>query len=172
MKDIALVIASIGSSLVPLPAVAGDLLAKLWSGNYVRTCSWAGDGFYYIPGAETCLRISGYARVDYGLNATSVQVPQTVGGAGAQDRTLDPFQTRHRFQFQFDARTSTQLGTLRTVGRFYVSNQSQSETYSATRAYIQWAGLTIGRAQSSAYYLRLRRKLAAHYPATKSAAFR
>ena len=32
--------------------------------EYVRVCDVYGTGFYYIPGTETCLKISGYVRVD------------------------------------------------------------------------------------------------------------
>ena len=31
--------------------------------NYVKICSLYGDGFYYIPGTDTCLKIGGYLRV-------------------------------------------------------------------------------------------------------------
>ena len=34
--------------------------------EYVRVCDAAGDGYFYIPGGETCLKISGYAQ--YELN--------------------------------------------------------------------------------------------------------
>jgi hypothetical protein len=139
-------------SLVALSeATAGDFPVKPRPVEYVRTCALNGDGFYYIPGTDTCIRMSGYARLDYGWNANNVQVPQTVGSAGAQDRTVASFQTRHRAVLQSDTRTPTQFGTLRAVGRFYISNQGQSETFSLTRAFIQWAGITIGRAPSSSY---------------------
>jgi hypothetical protein len=29
----------------------------------VKICSLYGDGFYYIPNTDTCLKIGGYARV-------------------------------------------------------------------------------------------------------------
>ena len=32
--------------------------------EYVRICDAFGTGFYYIPGTDTCLKISGYVRVD------------------------------------------------------------------------------------------------------------
>ena len=34
--------------------------------DYVRICDTYGTGFYYIPGTETCLKISGYLRYDIG----------------------------------------------------------------------------------------------------------
>ncbi len=32
--------------------------------EYVRVCDAYGAGFFYIPGTETCLKISGYVRYD------------------------------------------------------------------------------------------------------------
>jgi len=149
MKAALLALASVGSAVAPLSAAAGDLPPR--PVESLAACALTVGGFYEVPGTHTCLRISGYTRIDYGRNATGVQVPQTGGPAGAQDRTVDSYQTRHRLLLQLDSRTPTQEGTLRTVGRFYVSNQNQSEVISVSRAFIQWAGFTIGRAPSSSY---------------------
>jgi hypothetical protein len=149
MKAAVLVLASVGSAAAPLSAAAGDLPAR--PAEHLAACALAVGGFYQVPGTHTCLRISGYTRIDYGWNTTSVQLPQTGGPAGAQDRTVDSYQTRHRLLLQLDSRTPTPEGTLRAVGRFYVSNQDQSEVVGASRAFIQWAGFTIGRAPSSSY---------------------
>ena len=32
--------------------------------EYVRICDAFGTGFFYIPGTDTCLKISGYARYE------------------------------------------------------------------------------------------------------------
>ena len=32
--------------------------------EYVRICDAYGAGFFYIPGTETCLKVSGYVRAD------------------------------------------------------------------------------------------------------------
>ena len=37
--------------------------------EYVRICEAYGVGFYYIPGTETCLKVSGYVRMDIGAGA-------------------------------------------------------------------------------------------------------
>ncbi|HET9963642.1 MAG TPA: porin, partial [Nitrospiraceae bacterium] len=37
--------------------------------EYVRVCDVYGAGFFYIPGTETCLQISGY--IFYEIGATS-----------------------------------------------------------------------------------------------------
>ena len=33
--------------------------------EYVKVCNTYGEGFFYIPGSETCLRINGYVRAEY-----------------------------------------------------------------------------------------------------------
>src|SRR5438132_10220570 len=132
MKSVLLASAAAGSFGVLSEAAAGDFPVKPRPVEYVRTCAQNGDGFYYIPGTDTCIRISGYVRADYGWNANNVQMPQTTGAAGAQDRTVSSFQTRHRSLLQTDTRTPTQFGTLRAVGRFYFSNQDQADTFSVT----------------------------------------
>src|SRR4029450_190085 len=37
--------------------------------EYVRVCDVYGAGFYYMPGTETCLKISGYMRYDIGAGS-------------------------------------------------------------------------------------------------------
>ena len=50
-----------------LVAVAGaqavDMPVKAAPVQYVKICSLYGDGFYYIPGTDTCLKLGGYLRV-------------------------------------------------------------------------------------------------------------
>ncbi|MEA2970546.1 MAG: hypothetical protein QOE78_3807 [Alphaproteobacteria bacterium] len=43
-------------------AQAADLPAKARPVQYVKVCSLYGDGFYYIPGTDTCLKLGGYLR--------------------------------------------------------------------------------------------------------------
>ena len=45
-------------------AQAADLPLKAKAVEYVRVCSLYGAGFYYIPGTDTCIKLSGYLRVD------------------------------------------------------------------------------------------------------------
>jgi hypothetical protein len=35
--------------------------------DYVRVCSAYGAGFFFIPGTETCLRVSGRVRAEYAV---------------------------------------------------------------------------------------------------------
>ena len=44
-------------------AQAADMPAMARPVQYVKICSLYGDGFYYIPGTDTCLKLGGYLRV-------------------------------------------------------------------------------------------------------------
>ncbi|MCJ2026603.1 porin, partial [Methylobacterium sp. J-067] len=48
---------------------AGLAVKKATPGEFVRVCSAYGAGFFYIPGSDTCLRLSGRARFEYGFQA-------------------------------------------------------------------------------------------------------
>ena len=62
---------------------------------------------------------------------------------------MSPYSTRHRAHFNFDSRTQTAYGTLRTYVAVNVDNQDQNTvTVSPTRAFIQWAGFTFGHTKS------------------------
>src|ERR671924_2035441 len=75
-------------------AQAADLPVKAKPVQYVKICTLYGDGFYYIPGQDTCIRFSGYIRADYGYNVTGARTPHYTGAAGAQDRGVSNFSTR------------------------------------------------------------------------------
>jgi Porin subfamily len=128
---------------------AADLPVKAKPVEYVKICTLYGEGFYYIPGTEICLKIGGYVRADYGWNVTGARTPHYSGGAGAQDRTVNPYSTRHRAHFNFDSRTQTAYGTLRTYVAVHVDNENiGTVTVNPTRAFIQWAGFTFGHTKS------------------------
>ena len=44
-------------------AQAADMPVKAKPVLYVKICTLYGDGFYYIPGTDTCLKMGGYLRV-------------------------------------------------------------------------------------------------------------
>jgi len=72
--------------------------------EYVRVCDTYGTGFFYVPGTEVCLKIGGYWRYDIGAG-------DLFGQRG--DTGDDTWNKRSRFQLRVDARTETELGTLR-----------------------------------------------------------
>jgi hypothetical protein len=52
-------------------APAADMPLKAKPVQYVKICTLYGDGYYYIPGTDTCIRIGGYVREDLAWNARS-----------------------------------------------------------------------------------------------------
>src|SRR5215468_3577107 len=140
-------------SAAGLAAVSGtqaaDLPVKAKPVEYVKICSLYGEGFYYIPGTDICLKVGGYVQADYGwIKAGSGQQFYT-GANGAMDRTVNPYSSRHRAHFNFDSRTQTSYGTLRTYVAVHIENRDlNSVTVSPARAFIQWAGFTFGHTKS------------------------
>jgi hypothetical protein len=150
-----------------LVAVAGAQAAempvkgKAAAVQYVKVCSLYGDGFYYIPGTDTCLKMGGYLRVqaEYYAGNGGVIAGFNTGGMAAQARfdradTTD-INYRVRAAITWDVRQQTEYGTLRTYMRFGASNQTPNGTGGGTaftpywdRAFLQFAGFTVGRAQS------------------------
>jgi Porin subfamily len=58
-----LLLAAIAAFVAACGAQAADMPVKAQPVQYVKICSLYGDGFYYIPGTDTCLKLGGYLRV-------------------------------------------------------------------------------------------------------------
>ena len=133
-------------------AQAADLPVKAKPVQYVKICSLYGAGFYYIPGTDMCLKIGGYVRQQVGWN---VNGSLTDGGnvANVDTRATQNFAMRARGYITADARNQTEYGTVRSYIAVGVSGNPDpasggSSTFSANRAFIQFAGFTFGITQS------------------------
>ena len=132
-------------------AQAADLPVKAKPVQYVRICDLYGSGFYYIPGSEICLKVGGYVQADYGWNVSNnAYAPTYTGARAAADRQTIPYVTRARAEANWDSRTQTAYGTLRTYMVMRLENADGANAASAPRAFIQWAGFTLGRSKSIA----------------------
>jgi hypothetical protein len=78
--------------------------------EYVRVCDMYGAGFFYIPGTETCLAISGLVWYQISLNST-----------------WDWWAKSTRARVNFDARSETEWGTLRGYIRIQGDWDSQNQ---------------------------------------------
>jgi len=123
--------------------------------QYVKICSIYGEGFYYIPGSDICLKIGGYvqSQAEYGTGTHGIVIGSgPLAGDGRFTRGTSEFAFSNRAVVSLDARSQTAYGTLRTYMRFRIASTGTSGTTStealAERAFIQWAGFTFGRAQS------------------------
>jgi len=121
--------------------------------EYVRVCDAFGTGFFYIPGTETCLRIDGYVR----FRVTGSR--NTVGGVEyVYDNTgtavlgaNNGYLMNVRARVNFDARSETELGTLRGFIRMQSNNGTTNGrgTLFADQAVIQLGGLFMGYTESA-----------------------
>ncbi len=134
-------------------AQAADLPVKAKPVQYVKICSLYGDGYYYIPGTDTCLKIGGYVRVQLESGAATRGVADIVGGAqGAQTRATLQYGFLARGSISADARSQTEYGTLRSYIEIQVQDTDTTaaagEIVNTTGAFIQFAGFTVGIAPS------------------------
>src|ERR1700761_3070119 len=109
-----LLVGSAASIVGVTGAYAADLPVKAKAVEYVRICSLYGAGFYYIPGTDTCIKLSGYLRVDAAVNVTSDDTGNTSATGGAQNRFTNALTWRSREDLSIDTRTATEYGVVRT----------------------------------------------------------
>lgn len=143
-------------------AQAADLPVKARPIEYVKICTLYGEGFFYIPGTDTCLKIGGYLRAEINTNAGGTFSPGLGPGGGnaaqhiwAYDRTSDSLVTRTRALWSFDARSQTEFGTLRSYSRTGIQwSTGDSIAFGSgalayiDRAFVQLGGFTFGKAVS------------------------
>ena len=122
--------------------------------EYVRVCDAYGAGFFYIPGTETCLKLSGY--VWYQIAANNSGDLQALGGAVVTD-TLpsagglgEGWWKSVRARVNFDARSETEWGTLRSYIRFQATwnGNNVDGPVTADQAYIELGGFKMGYSES------------------------
>ena len=73
--------------------------------NTFASATYTAPSFYYIPGTEICLKVGGYVRYDIGVG--------DLFGVTSPTPATTPGYKRGRFQLRMDARSETELGTLR-----------------------------------------------------------
>jgi hypothetical protein len=138
-------------------AISGSYAADLPMAEpveYVKVCDTYGKGYFYIPGTDTCLKISGLVRMD----AKWEEDDATIGEGG------NDFYTDVRARLQVDARSETEWGTVRSFieyeGRSDSTggNPASESDYSSgaqsvivRQAFIQFAGITAGKLSRSLY---------------------
>jgi hypothetical protein len=155
MKMVRSVLLGSAASLVAVTAgQAADLPVKAQAVQYVKVCSMYGAGFYYMPGTDICLKIGGWVRAE----ATDQSNGSLVWGAmnGSQNnRATNNLTVRARGYITADTREQTAYG----VARGYIAvglssndvgttGSEASNTFSANRAFVQWAGFTAGLGRS------------------------
>ncbi|WEJ37982.1 porin [Sinorhizobium prairiense] len=120
--------------------------------EYVRVCDAFGTGYFYIPGTETCLKISGFIRVqgEFGRDEVNdrsdwgtLDKPRKDYVGGTSD--WDMFS---RAYIAFDSKSDTEYGTL--TGFFAAEFNADNDTdegdsfIDVDEAYIQLGGFKAG----------------------------
>jgi Porin subfamily len=131
---------------------AADLPVKAKPVEYVKVCSLYGAGFYYMPGTDLCMKVGGWARAEagYGYNGNVTWGPYS---GNANSRNTNNMTYRARGYITADVRSQSEYGTIRgylAVGlnTSDVGLNTASNTFSANRAFVQFAGFTGGLSQS------------------------
>ena len=117
--------------------------------EYVRVCDAYGAGFYYIPGTETCLSISGYVWMQvggHGRNNAVTDAPSYHYGFALNNG----YNVLTRGRLNIDARSDTEWGTLRSYLRLqgtWGTNADGNVTFD--QAFLELGGLRIGYTESA-----------------------
>ncbi len=101
--------------------------------DYVKVCDAYGAGFFYIPGTETCLKVSGRIRT---------WATYTNNG-GDLNTATDKVVARVDGRVGFDARTASDLGTVRSY--FEIGLDDPTRNILVNQAFIQVGYVTVGR---------------------------
>src|SRR5262249_40119433 len=108
-----------------------------------------GEGFYYIPGTDICLKIGGFVPAHYPRNATGGGGPPFTPAGGAPGRSRAPHPHPHPPRAHLHIPPLTHLGALPPPLCRHIDNvDAGSVTVNPTRAFIQWAGFTFGHTKS------------------------
>ncbi|WP_375670888.1 porin [Bartonella sp. CL434QHHD] len=120
---------------------ASTIIAEPEPVEYVRVCDAYGKGYFYIPGTETCMRLSGNVRTDF------------IGGNNIDATTETELRDKRktygaasRLTLVFQAASETEMGTLRSYARIY-SNWGDGRDNAAAKlaaAYIELGGFRVG----------------------------
>ncbi|MCA1243353.1 porin [Stappia stellulata] len=132
------------AALAATGAQAADLPVAPEPVDYVRVCDAFGTGFFYIPGTETCLKIGGGVRAEFRMFDVLDN-----GGSNWDARTDDSTGMRARGYMNFDSRTNTEYGLLRTYVAAYITvDNSGGAGLTLDEAFIQLGGFVAGRTGS------------------------
>jgi hypothetical protein len=130
---------SVAALMTANAAYAADaiVIAEPEPVEYVRVCDAFGAGFFYIPGTETCLRFDGYVRMQ-------------IESGEADDDEDEGFTFRTRARLNLDARSDTEMGTLRGFMRIQGETDTNGDgAYRMDQAMVQLGGFYVGYTDSA-----------------------
>lgn len=155
MKIKSLLLGSAAAMLAVSGASAADAIvaAEPEPVEYVRVCDAFGAGYFYIPGTETCLRLSGYTRFRL-----------------FSDDDADSYYSLAKVELNWDAKEDTEWGVLHGYARIN-AEYSSSPSFSVTTPTVGSSGTATYAASGSSIafehaYVALGGLLAGHYDST------
>lgn len=138
------------------PVMAADaiVIAEPEPVEYVRVCDAFGEGYFYIPGTETCLKISGEVRmrVIAPSRASILNYDEDTDTVSLDLEGGDSYTTAARARVTFDAKSDTALGELHGRLRLQGENDGTPTTdaeIGLDQAYLQLGGLFAGYSESA-----------------------
>src|SRR5258708_39634358 len=104
----------LGTAAVFAVGVAGSAraadLAVAESVEYVKVCDAYGTGYFYIPGSDTCLKVSGDLEVYAHYDSVAIDEGTVSNKAGTEDDLQ--YQFRTEADVTFDAKSMSDWGML------------------------------------------------------------
>ncbi|ENN93396.1 porin [Bartonella bovis] len=109
--------------------------------EYVRVCDAYGPGYFYIPGTETCIRLSGYVRADF-KSGEKIDAKTNADLNNGQKT----YRVASRLTLIFQTASETELGTLRSYAEIRSEwNSGKNKSGGELRsAYIELGGFRVG----------------------------
>jgi hypothetical protein len=147
-------LASVASLGAVASTQAADMAVKAAPVKYLNLCSVYGEGFYQIPGQDSCISIGATIRLDGGIGADGNGGPFISGAYGRYGSS--DFLGHARGTVWIDAREKTGWGELRGYASAAGDVQGIAASGEGTapgsvylkRAFVQFAGFTVGKTQS------------------------
>jgi hypothetical protein len=148
-------------AVATLAFVAGAQAADLPSKNgapaaeYVKVCHGGDFAGFVIPGADACVKISGYVSAEIAMGVAADPYWASASQWRTASRRAGDIDDFTRGQVDFDAVANTAMGPLLAhIGLRANSGDSRFDATPAAAvnaAYVQWAGFTVGK-HSSFYW--------------------
>ena len=124
----ALLFSSPGAGAADAVVMADEAMVE-----YVRVCDAFGAGYFYIPGTETCLKISGFVRMDTKFSADD-----------------DSYGTNVRGRVNFNAKGDSEMGVLHAHVRVQGDGgQTEDAAAKIDQAYAEVGGLVFGYTENT-----------------------
>ncbi|MBH0237046.1 porin [Methylobrevis albus] len=141
MKLKSIMLGTAASLVMTTGAFAADALTDTvvpTAVDYVKVCDAFGAGFFVIPGMETCLKIGGRVRTGFEYLEDNVFLGLDANG---NERWDDSYRWFANGRIDFDARTASDFGTVRS---FFRIESEPDRNAVISQAFIQVGYLTAG----------------------------